>query len=39
MLDIGQIPDIGLGHVAARQELRELVSGLALPDQVGAAAA
>jgi chromosome partitioning protein len=39
MLDIGQIPDIGLGHVAARQELRELVSGLALPDRVGAAAA
>jgi chromosome partitioning protein len=39
MLDIGQIPDIGLGHVAARQELRELVSGLALPDQIGAAAA
>ena len=32
MLDINQIPDIGLGHVAARQELRELVSGLALPD-------
>jgi chromosome partitioning protein len=39
MLDIGQIPDIGLGHVAARQELRELVAGLALPDQIGAAAA
>ena len=39
MLDIGQIPDVGLGHVAARQELRELVSGLALPDRVGAAAA
>jgi chromosome partitioning protein len=39
MLDIGQIPDIGLGHVAARQELRELVAGLALPDRIGAAAA
>jgi chromosome partitioning protein len=38
MLDIGQIPDIGLGHVAARQELRELVSGLALPDGAQAAA-
>lgn len=39
MLDIGQIPDIGIGHVAARQELRELVSGLALPDGTSAAAA
>jgi chromosome partitioning protein len=39
MLDIGHIPDIGLGHVAARQELRELISGLALPEQMGAAAA
>jgi chromosome partitioning protein len=39
MLDIGQIPDIGLGHVAARQELRELIGGLALPDGIGAAAA
>jgi chromosome partitioning protein len=38
MLDIGHIPDIGLGHVAARQELRELVAGLALPDRIGAAA-
>ena len=39
MLDIGQIADVGLGHVAARQELRELVSGLALPELPGAAAA
>lgn len=39
MLDIGQIQDVGLGHVAARQELRELVAGLALPDQATAAAA
>jgi chromosome partitioning protein len=39
MLDIGQIPDVGLGHVAARQELRELVSGLALPERDGAVAA
>jgi chromosome partitioning protein len=38
MLDIGQIPDIGLGHVAARQELRELVAGLSLPDRIEAAA-
>jgi len=39
MLDITQIPDIGLGHVAARQELRELVSGLALPERAADAAA
>lgn len=32
MLDIGQIQDVGLGHVAARQELRELVAGLGLPE-------
>jgi len=38
MLDFNEIPDIGIGHVAARQELRELVSGLALPERVGAAA-
>ncbi|QHL89697.1 AAA family ATPase [Sphingomonas changnyeongensis] len=39
MLDIGQIQDVGLGHVAARQELRELVAGLGLPDGQGGAAA
>jgi chromosome partitioning protein len=39
MLDIGQIQDIGISHVAARQELRELVSGLALPERIDAAAA
>jgi chromosome partitioning protein len=39
LLDIGQLGDVGIGHIAARQELRELVSGLALPDKVGAVAA
>ena len=39
MLDIGQMSDVGLGHVAARQELRELVSALQLPERVSAAAA
>ena len=32
LLDLAQIGDAGLGHIAARQELREMVSGLALPD-------
>lgn len=31
LLDIDQMDDVGLGHVAARQELREMVSGLELP--------
>ena len=32
LLDMGLIPDAGLSHVAARQELREMVSGLQLPE-------
>jgi chromosome partitioning protein len=32
LLDLGEIQGAGLSHVAARQELRELVGGLALPD-------
>lgn len=31
LLDIDHLGDVGIGHVAARQELREMVSGLALP--------
>jgi chromosome partitioning protein len=31
LLDIEHLPDVGIGHVAARQELREMVSGLELP--------
>lgn len=31
LLDKGHLGDLGFSHVAARQELRELVSGLALP--------
>ncbi len=38
LLDIGHLKDVGLSHVAARQELRELVSALALPDGSGGAA-
>ncbi|MCM8558415.1 division plane positioning ATPase MipZ [Sphingomicrobium sediminis] len=32
LLDFKHLPDIGIGHVAARQELREMVSSLGLPD-------
>jgi chromosome partitioning protein len=31
LLDKGQLGPLGISHIAARQELRELVSGLALP--------
>ena len=31
MLDLKQLGDVGLGHIAARQELREMISGLGLP--------
>ncbi len=31
LLDIGHLDGVGMGHVAARQELREMVSGLSLP--------
>jgi hypothetical protein len=24
--------DVGLGHIAARQELREMIAGLAIPE-------
>ncbi|RYE02711.1 MAG: ATPase [Sphingomonadales bacterium] len=32
MLDAGEFGAMGLSHVAARQELREMMSGLALPE-------
>jgi chromosome partitioning protein len=32
LLDLGAIREAGLSHVAARQELREMVSGLQLPE-------
>ncbi|MEJ7932664.1 division plane positioning ATPase MipZ [Sphingobium sp. AN558] len=31
LLDKGQLGDLGVSHIAARQELREMVAGLALP--------
>ena len=44
LLDFNELSDVGLGHIAARQELREMISGLAIPgeaeiDQPMAAAA
>ena len=32
LLDIESLERVGLSHIAARQELREMVAGLALPD-------
>lgn len=32
LLDMEGIQNVGLSHIAARQELREMVAGLALPD-------
>lgn len=39
LLDKGHLGDLGVSHIAARQELREMVSGLALPEREGALAA
>jgi chromosome partitioning protein len=33
LLDVGAIDNVGLSHIAARQELREMISGLSLPVQ------
>jgi chromosome partitioning protein len=32
LLDIKQIGEVGLGHITARQELREMIAGLGIPD-------
>ena len=31
LLDLKQMSDVGIGHIAARQELREMISGLGIP--------
>jgi len=31
LLDLGQLGEVGIGHIAARQELREMIAGLAVP--------
>jgi len=33
LLDMKQIHDVGLGHITARQELREMIAGLGIPDE------
>ncbi len=33
LLDLGELGEVGLGHIAARQELREMIAGLAVPAQ------
>jgi chromosome partitioning protein len=35
LLDVAHLEGVGLSHIAARQELREMVAGLALPDWPG----
>lgn len=37
LLDKGHLGELGVSHIAARQELREMVSGLALPTRDGVA--
>ncbi|MGE4321429.1 MAG: division plane positioning ATPase MipZ [Sphingobium sp.] len=36
LLDKGHLGDLGVSHIAARQELREMVAGFALPDRTAA---
>jgi len=33
LLDLSELGDVGLGHIAARQELREMIAGLAVPGE------
>ena len=33
LLDLPELSDVGMGHIAARQELREMIAGLAVPGQ------
>jgi chromosome partitioning protein len=39
LLDLQQLGEVGIAHIAARQELREMIAGFALPTENGAAAA
>jgi chromosome partitioning protein len=32
LLDMKEIGDVGLGHITARQELREMIAGLGIPE-------
>ena len=33
LLDLAELGEVGIGHIAARQELREMIAGFAIPDQ------
>ena len=33
LLDLSELGDVGLGHIAARQELREMIAGLDIPGE------
>ena len=39
LLDLHQLGEVGIAHIAARQELREMIAGFALPNESGTAAA
>src|SRR4051812_36185802 len=36
LLDLQQLGEVGIAHIAARQELREMIAGFALPSENGA---
>lgn len=38
LLDLQELGELGISHIAARQELREMISGLALPEAAANAA-
>jgi chromosome partitioning protein len=38
LLDLNEIDDVAISHIAARQELREMIAGFALPEPGGAGA-
>jgi chromosome partitioning protein len=33
LLDLAQLGEVGIAHIAARQELREMIAGFALPPE------
>ncbi|HEV2748494.1 MAG TPA: division plane positioning ATPase MipZ [Allosphingosinicella sp.] len=37
LLDLGQLSEVGLSHIAARQELREMIAGFGIPEEGTAA--
>jgi chromosome partitioning protein len=39
LLDLQQIGEVGIAHIAARQELREMIAGFAIPERGAEAAA